>query len=142
MKSILISVLISFLHFPSYIAPSATLSAQINDARSDKGKILVLVFNDPDGFPDKVEKAFKKLVLQPKNRKAELILENLPAGKYAFTVLHDEDDNGIMNTSRIGIPQEKYGFSNNPKIYFGPPSFEKSAVQVGAKNKTIQINIR
>jgi len=26
----------------------------------------------------------------------------------------------------MGIPKEGFGFSNNPKMTFGPPSFEKT----------------
>ena len=122
--------------------PSASLHVQIHGARSDQGKVLVLVFDNEDGFPDQVEKAFKQLVLESKNGKAEFSLDTIPAGKYAVTVLHDEDDNGIMTTNFVGLPQEKYGFSNNPKIYFGPPSFEKSAVHLGSENREITINLR
>lgn len=126
----------------SFSIPPASLHVQIHDVRSDSGKILVLVFKNEDGFPDQVKKAFKQLVLESKKGKVEFRLDHIPAGKYAITVLHDEDDNGIMTTNFVGLPEEKYGFSNNPKIYFGPPSFGKSAVQVGSESKTIQINLR
>ena len=133
-----------FLSFSalSFSRPPASLHVQIHGARSDQGKVLVLVFDNEDGFPDQVEKAFKQLVLESKNGKAEFSLDTIPAGKYAVTVLHDEDDNGIMTTNFVGLPQEKYGFSNNPKIYFGPPSFEKSAVHLGSENREITINLR
>lgn len=121
---------------------TSDLQVIIQKTDSDAGKILVLVFKDPAGFPDQIEKSFKQLTLKPKNGKSEFQLDDLPAGKYAITVLHDEDDNGIMTTNFVGLPEEKYGFSNNPKIYFGPPSFEKSAVQVGSGGKTIHINLR
>ena len=141
MKLIVSLFLLSFFE-PFFDAPVESLSVQINDAKSDQGKILVLVFNNEEGFPDQVERAFKQLVLEPENGQASFVLEDLAAGKYAITVFHDEDDNGKMTTSFAGLPEEKYGFSNNPKIYFGPPSFEKSAVLVGSENQTIQINLR
>lgn len=131
-----------FLGSFSCFAQNANLRVQINQANSDNGKILVLVFNSPEGYPETIDKAFKRLVLTPKNRQAEFLLENIPSGKYAITVLHDEDENGKMNTSMMGFPQEKYGFSNNPKIYLGPPSFEKAAISLGKETKTIQINLR
>jgi len=126
----------------SFSIPPASMHVRIHDARSDKGKILVLVFDKEDGFPEQVDKAFRQLALDPNDSKAEFRLDDIPAGRYAITVLHDEDDNGIMTTNFVGLPEEKYGFSNNPKIYFGPPSFEKSAVQVGSGGKTIHIKLR
>lgn len=121
---------------------TADLQVTIEKTDSDDGKILVLVFKDPAGFPDQIENSFKQLTLKPKNGKSEFLLHDLPAGKYAITVLHDADENGEMTTSFVGIPQEKYGFSNNPKIYLGPPSFDKSAVQIGSENRKITINLR
>jgi uncharacterized protein (DUF2141 family) len=120
----------------------STLQVQIQGAASDQGKILVLVFNSRDGFPDVVSKAYKQLELVPKSGKAEMTLTDLPSGKYAIVVLHDVDDNGGMTSNRFGVPQEKYGFSNNPKIYFSPPSFDKSAIELKSESKQVTIHLR
>ncbi len=138
---------LSLLLLLAYIPQStklltADLQITIQKTDSDRGKILVLVFDGEDGFPDQVEKAFKQIVVEPKNKKAIVRLENIPVGNYAVTVLHDEDDNGKMTNNFAGLPREKYGFSNNPKIYFSPPSFEKSAIAVASANQAIQIDLR
>jgi len=41
-------------------------------------------------------------------------------------VIFDENMDGKMN-SFLGIPSEAFGFSNNVKGLFGPPSFEKAS---------------
>ncbi|MBN7812739.1 DUF2141 domain-containing protein [Algoriphagus sp. H41] len=138
--TLLFSLLLSGLHTSQNQA--SDLHVQIGETRSDRGKILVLVFDQEEGFPDQVDKAFRKFALSPQNGKAELTLSNLPPGKYAFTVLHDEDGDEKMATNFLGIPTEKYGFSNNPRIYFSPPSFESAAVALDGKPKTIQIKLR
>ena len=140
----LIPALLSlFLLFTQPLANKENvLRVIIEKTESDSGKVLVLVFDQEDGFPDQVEKAFRKFAFVPKNGKVEIELEDLPPGKYAFTVLHDEDNNEVMNTSFLGLPAEKYGFSNNPRIYFSPPSFEKTAVSFGTQSKTIVIALR
>lgn len=43
-------------------------------------------------------------------------------GHYALSVLHDENGNSRLDR-RLGIPREGFGFSRNPRILFGPPSF-------------------
>lgn len=121
---------------------TAPLQVQIQGAESDRGKILVLIFAGQDGFPEEVSKAFKQLVLVPKNGNVEFTLDDIPPGKYAITVLHDEDDDGLMTTNSFGLPQEKYGFSNNPKIYFGPPSFEKAAFELKTEPQQVTIMLR
>ena len=48
----------------------------------------------------------------------------LPAspGVYAVGMLHDENNNGKMDTDMLGIPKEGYGASNDARGSFGPPS--------------------
>jgi uncharacterized protein (DUF2141 family) len=141
MRLLIFSFLLTFLSQVYVKAQSHSLSVHIQNANSDQGKILVLVFNQKEGFPDAVDKAFKNYVLTPKNKQAQLVIENLSLGEYAISVFHDEDGNGVMNTNLIGLPQEKYGFSNNPKIFFGPPSFDKAAVQIGTEHRSIKIQL-
>ena len=51
---------------------------------------------------------------------------DVPYGSYAVSVLHDENKDGELNTGLLGIPQEGIGFSNDPRIIKGTPSFEKT----------------
>lgn len=53
----------------------------------------------------------------------------LAAGAYAVIILHDEDENGTTGRSGL-LPTEGVGFSRNPRLIFGVPSFEQVAVQV------------
>jgi uncharacterized protein (DUF2141 family) len=55
------------------------------------------------------------------------VLSQLPPGTYGVVVVHDEDNNGKLNKGFLGIPTELVGFSNNAKIFLGPPSFEETA---------------
>ena len=111
----------------------------IKNAKSNKGVIQILIFNKEDGFPEIHHKAFKAMSLPVSNLSAKVILENLPSGNYAISVFHDEDSDGKMKKNNFGIPIDNYGFSNNPTLNFGPPSFSKCAVQV--KNSTVKVEI-
>jgi uncharacterized protein (DUF2141 family) len=69
--------------------------------------------------------------------------DNLPIGDYAFVAYQDIDRNNSMKTNIIGYPKEPFGFSNNPAIIFGPPSFEESKITVMAnKTTTAKIKLR
>lgn len=61
-------------------------------------------------------------------------------GNYAIWIFHDENSNGKLDKNFLGIPTEKYGFSNNPKLFFGPPKYEETLIWVN-KNLEIDINI-
>ena len=59
----------------------------------------------------------------------------------AFTVFQDLNENGSFDTNFIGIPNEPYGFSNNPTIRFGPPTYEEAKVDF-TKTTSIEITLR
>ena len=119
-----------------------SLQVSISGASSDAGSIRILVFSKPSGFPDQVKQAVRSISLPPKSGKASFKLTDLPAGTYAIGVIHDLDNNGKLSTNAVGYPTEKFGFSKNPKVYFGPPSFEKAAFVLGKTAVSLEINLR
>jgi uncharacterized protein (DUF2141 family) len=119
-----------------------SLQVYISGANSDVGNIRILVFSKPSGFPDQVKQAVRSISLAPKNGKANFKLTDLPAGTYAIGVIHDLDNNGKLSTNAVGYPTEKFGFSKNPKVYFGPPSFEKAAFVLGKTAVSLEIDLR
>ena len=119
-----------------------TLEVSISGASNEAGSIRILVFSKPSGFPDQVKQAVRSISLAPKNGKASFKLIDLAAGTYAIGVIHDEDNNGKLSTNAVGYPIEKFGFSNNPKVYFGPPSFEKAAFALGKRPVSLEISLR
>jgi uncharacterized protein (DUF2141 family) len=119
-----------------------SLQVSISGASSDAGSIRILVFSKPSGFPDQVKQAVRSISLPPQSGKASFKLTDLPAGTYAIGVIHDLDNNGKLSTNAVGYPTEKFGFSNNPKVYFGPPSFEKAAFVLGKTAVSLEISLR
>lgn len=60
----------------------------------------------------------------------------------AVKVFHDRDADGRLRTNWIGWPQEPFGFSNDPPIRFGPPSFRAAAVRLQQGENTVRVNLR
>ena len=50
-------------------------------------------------------------------------------GTYAIAVVHDENGNNKMDKA-IFLPREGFGFSRNPAIAMGPPSFKSASFAV------------
>lgn len=99
------------------------MTVVIQKIRSDKGVIRLTLFTKEADYM----KIFSigKAVPAKKNE-LSITFDNLPAGQYAITVLHDENDNGKLDSNFFGIPKEGVGFSNNASATFGPPSWEKA----------------
>jgi uncharacterized protein (DUF2141 family) len=132
-------------------APSSTaatprtgaISAEIGSLRNDRGTIFCSLYNSEDGFPMEGSKAFRRAQTKPRGGRATCTFPALPAGTYAIGLLHDENDNGKMDTNFVGLPKEGYGASNDAKATFGPPKFKDAKVELASGGVlTLKINVR
>jgi len=73
------------------------------------------------------------------DNKSLIIIENLNPGRYAFKFFHDENKNEKLDVNWLEIPKEGFGFSNNPSMTFGPPSFDKTIFEL---NESIVIKCK
>ena len=71
-----------------------------------------------------------------------VLIEDLEESYYAIAIYHDKNSNNKFDTF-FAVPQERYGFSNNAPVFFGPPSFEDASFFVKDEGMTkIEINLR
>ncbi len=129
------------------LALASTMSANAADLRvTVKGKlkagdvIYYGLFNRSAGFTDPRRTLSEKIV-KANGSSVVAVFKGLKPGTYAVASYNDKNRNRKLDKSLIGRPTEPYGFSNNAKGSFGPPSFAKAAVKVGAENKAISIRI-
>ncbi len=52
----------------------------------------------------------------------------------------DKNYNNKMDRNLFGVPKEQFGFSNNAKGKFGPPSFEDASFTVSS-DMNLEINL-
>lgn len=110
--------------------------------KSSDGNMCVSVFDEAGDFPsDEGAPVFSgcfEIAALSSGIKVEL-----PAGKYAAAVFHDENANGKLDKKRIfgiKVPKEPFGFSNNPKIKMSAPKFEDCAFNLGL-DSNVALNI-
>jgi len=101
------------------------LTVLISNLKNNKGDVKIGLFNSADSYAGKKEK-YKGAILKIENKQAIWIIENITFGEYAIKAFHDEDGDDKVGTNFIGIPTERYGFSNNINGLFGPPGFDKA----------------
>lgn len=100
------------------------LSMAMEGLRSHKGRILVCVTRLPDHFPDCSADPDRRHFTVAAGE-APVALGDVAPGDYAIAIIHDENGNGRLDTF-AGIPREGVGFSRNPAIRFGAPSFRSA----------------
>lgn len=99
-----------------------------------QGSILVAVYNSEETF---MKKRLVSKKVKVSGKEVTLTFEDVGAGDYAISTFHDENDNSKLDTNFLGIPNEPYGFSNDARGSFGPPSFEKAKVKVDGDKKLV-----
>ena len=106
------------------------------------GFVHFALYNEKKKFLSESEK-FIGLKKKTENvLKEGIVVKNLKAGIYAIAVYHDENNNGQFDRL-FAIPLEKYGFSNNAKVFLGPPTFKEASFQVKNNEfKRISIKLR
>ncbi len=104
---------------PSVSVAQLTLTIEINDLRNDIGHVHLELSNED-------EQCLVSVTENISDHRCVIIIENLESGKYAFRYFHDENMNEQIDTNWLGIPKEGIGFSNDPGMTFGPPSFRKT----------------
>ena len=59
-----------------------------------------------------------------------LRFRDVPPGRYAIALLHDENANGKADRAALMIPREGFGFSRDAPVRFGPPKFGEAAFDI------------
>ena len=111
----------------------------VKGVKSDAGSIIVGVYNSPETFPKKGKHVAGCISKNKLSGKPVAIVCNIDSGTYAAAAFHDENNNGDLDTNFMGIPKERYGFSNNARGTLGPPDFKDASFRVGTEN--IELNI-
>lgn len=118
------------------------VNIDVTSLRSHKGQVLVCLTRDPKTFPDcrRDPAAFKAKLSA--NRAVTAHFDNVPAGRYAAAVLHDENGNGKADRAMGMIPVEGFGFSRDAPVRMGPPKFGEAAFTVGGAPASQTLRMR
>ena len=121
----------------TFLSPAAcpvTVVAQ--GVRGSEGTVGFVVFKSKAGWPEKSDEAFRSLGLKAKPGDIAATFD-MPEGRYAIAVLHDENGNKRLDRKPSGRPREGYGISNNPKILLKTPGFEAAALNIACGDRVL-----
>ena len=137
-------VLIEALHAgDAHLSNNQTgkITVQLAGFANDQGTVKLCLCRSEDEQQGKIEE-FYRAVTENKNRSASWVFENIPYGRYSIKTFHDENGNNKLDTNSTGMPTERYGFSNNARGRFGPPSFASTAFTLNSPQMTIAIELK
>ena len=120
----------------------ATLMVHLRNIRCEKGSVTAYLYSSAEGFPNKIEKAFRTAKAIISENGGMVVFKEIPSGDYAIAVYHDENGDGKIEQSFLRIPKEGYGISNNVRGTFGLPSFRVAKFSIQSPQTTIEIRLR
>ncbi|MBW2314392.1 MAG: DUF2141 domain-containing protein [Deltaproteobacteria bacterium] len=126
---------------PAEAATAGTLRVVPVGLESSKGNLIVQLAASAHDFEADAE-GFRYLIIKIENKQAEAVFEGIPHGEYAIKIFHDENANEKLDTNFIGVPKERFGFSNDAMGRFGPPSYDQARFVFQDEQATIEIKIR
>ncbi len=116
---------------------------KVLNIKNSTGTVACALFESPEGFPGEyLRYATNVMVIKIRHSQARCTFEEIPRGKYAIGVIHDENMNGLLDTNMLGVPREGYGFSNDASGVLGPPPFDAASFAYDGQNldMTIKLN--
>ena len=124
---------------------AGTVTVEVRNIET-KGEMHLAVYNDANVFEnDNGEKggAAKGIidgVIEEVSTSTATYSFELPNGTYAIGIFVDANYNNEMDRNFFGVPKEQYGFSNDAKGSFGPPSFKDASFTVTG-DMQLEINL-
>lgn len=140
MKTLLMFPSFAVLSLIAVAVQAGELAVTITDIRESQGLLMVSVVNSDAAWNNQAKPVAAQKIAAVKGEMT-LNFPDLPPGKYAVQVMHDENGNNKLDANFLGIPSEGYGFSNNPNV-MRRAHFDEAVFEVGADKTVITIRLR
>jgi uncharacterized protein (DUF2141 family) len=118
------------------------LYVNVQGVRSNQGLVAVTLYAD-DSSKFLMHHGSLYVGRAPAMAPATRVCIYIPApGVYALAVYHDANANRKFDRTGIGLPNEGFGFSNDPPVFLGMPSFKRVRVSVPKTDLNTTIKLR
>lgn len=129
-KLVILTFLIFGILMSNIKTTSYSLTIKAEGLKNSEGAMVLAIYNKEGSIPDqKFKNYYRKENAHIINEKSEFTFNNLPQGLYAVTILHDENNNGKIDTKfMLPLPAEGVGFSNYEEFGLSNrPNFKKAS---------------
>ena len=121
-------------------AGSAWINIVVDNVRSSNGLVTVTLYPDDSSQFLRSGASLERVRVPARAGKTTACVILPRTGTWVFAVYHDENGDKKFNRNAVGMPQEGFGFSNNPSTTLGIPAFR--AVRLRVPNPGMETTIR
>ncbi|EMI43036.1 DUF2141 domain-containing protein [Rhodopirellula sp. SWK7] len=118
------------------------IQLEIAGAADNTGEIRVAVYATEESFNIPENAIWRQSIPIDADgfAKVRIPRDELPES-FAIAAYHDNNSNGSLDRNALGIPTERYGFSNAARGTVGPPSFESAVIEAPVQDGVIELKI-
>ena len=120
---------------------AGSLTIVISGFEAQTGKLLLRLDNSKNGYEGQ-GKPVRRFTPAVDSGTVIIKIDSLIFGNYTVKCYHDANNNNELDSNFMGIPTEKYGFSNNAAGLFGPPSFEDARFEFKSNGQVEKISLQ
>jgi uncharacterized protein (DUF2141 family) len=122
-------------------AAAATLTVKVENI-DNKGGILRLSLYDQASWANDKAQPVASADVPAAAPETTVTLKDLKPGVYGVKTYQDANRNGKFDQNFIGLPLERYGFSNDAKPVLSEPGFDKTEFTVKDGDNAIVIHLQ
>jgi uncharacterized protein (DUF2141 family) len=138
----LLAALVALALCPAAIAaPLATLIVKVEKVSPRGGDVRVALYTRTSYPLDNADPVIDGVV-PAKPGETIVTLAGVRPGEYAVKLFQDFNRNGEFDMNWLGLPLEKYGFSNDARPTFSEPSFDATKFELRPGTNTITIHLQ
>jgi len=115
---------------------------KITNLKKIKGRLNIGWYKEAITFTENDKTIYREKIEVNNQTEISVLFKNIPKGKYAIAVFLDENNNHKLDKNFLGIPKEKYGFSNNIIPTFRAATFEESSFELKQPETEIIIKLK
>ena len=123
-------------------ASEGRITVRVTGAAHAEGRVGCSLWASDEGWPSETGRATMRRWARIREGAATCVFDDVPAGTYAVSVMHDEDGNGVLRTNLMGFPREGWGVSKNqPLRTFGAPRYRDCSFDHESERTAVRIRL-
>lgn len=132
MKALMMTAALAATLLAAGAAQAGDVTVQLTGARAGGGKVYATLYSR-ETF---MRAGGQHATVDPASGVVTVTFHDVPAGDYAFMAYHDENGDGQMGRTPMGMPSEGWAMSNAERL-MGPPTFDVLKFAVGAAGASL-----
>jgi len=135
------ALLVALAVLPARAAPLASLTVKVEKVSRKGGDVRLALYDQASWGNDDADPV-ADLVVPARAPETIATFQGLKPGVYGLKLFQDVNRNGQFDFNWLGLPSERYGFSNDAHPIFSEPDFSRTKFRLSAGANMITVHLQ